>query len=99
MHFSFIFAITILGLRPYQEPFALRMEYINEIVTIFVLYTLMCFSDYVKDEDVKYTLGYVPGILIAAHIVLNLFFILVDTMRKIMLKCKKLAKYIRRKKR
>ena len=77
----------------------MRMEYINEIVIIFVLYTLMCFSDYVKDEDVKYNLGYVPGILIAAHIVLNLFFILGDTMRKIMLKCKKLAKYIRRNKR
>ena len=35
-----------------------RLEEINEIFTIFIMYHIFCFTDWVPDASVQYNLGY-----------------------------------------
>ena len=56
---SSIFQIILVGyIHPYQEKRHNQQEINNEIATIFIMYHIFCFTDWVSDADVKYNLGF-----------------------------------------
>ena len=44
--------------RPLESRFANWLETFNEVMTLLVLYTVMCFSDYVTDPELRNWLGF-----------------------------------------
>ena len=64
------------------------MEVFNEIVLLLLLYTYLCFSDWLRDADLQLSIGYVSCALIAIHFVLNLYLIIAETVRTTKRKCR-----------
>ena len=57
------------------------MEYFNEVILMMTLYTIMCFSGWISDVEIKFKLGYVACALVTFHFLLNLSLIIVITVR------------------
>ena len=57
----------------------------NEIVIMFALYCTMCFSPIIEDISTKFQLGYVSCIIVGSHLLANLFFITINTMKLLIL--------------
>ena len=64
------------------------MELFNELIMLLTLYTIMCFSDWLDDLEVQFKIGYVACALIGFHFGLNLFLIIVTTVRVTKQKCR-----------
>ena len=43
----------LVHFKPFEEPLALRLELYNEATEAFLLYHIMCFSDWYQDQDTK----------------------------------------------
>lgn len=43
---------------PYNSSLSNRMELINEIVIIFIMYHILCFTDFTQSLTVRHYLGY-----------------------------------------
>ena len=66
-------SVIIIGnLRPYKYKDKRHIEIFNEIVLMFVMYTIMCFSDWVPDASMRFNVGYLCIICISLHLVVNL---------------------------
>ena len=48
------------------------MEIFNEIILVLTLYTIICFSDWQSDVELKMKIGYVACALVSFHFLLNL---------------------------
>ena len=54
-----IFQIILVGfIEPYENKRHNNTEIINEILTIFIMYHIFCFTEWVPDANVQYNLGY-----------------------------------------
>ena len=65
-----------------------NMELFNELIMLMTLYTIMCFSDWLGDLEVQFKIGYVACALIGFHFGLNLFLIIVTTVRVTKQRCR-----------
>ena len=65
--------ININYLRPFSggTP-ANRLETFNEVLLLLIMYTMMCFTDFVADLETQYSIGYVSCSLIVGHLLANL---------------------------
>ena len=70
MMISVFMVIYLRWYKPMESPLANRMETFNECTTIFLIYCLMCFTDFVPDEETRSKIG-------LFYIGVNLFHILV----------------------
>ena len=56
---------------------SVRTEAFNEITTLFLIYLLMCFSDFISDPELRNKLGYVYiGVIftnISAHLLVLIY--------------------------
>jgi len=74
--FSIIAAVIIAGAVPYNRVSKRKMEFLNEVIIMFVLYNMICFSPFVPDLNAKQLIGYFCCFVVASHLLLNLYLIL-----------------------
>jgi hypothetical protein len=74
--FSIIAAVIISGSVPFNGVAKRRTEYMNETITMFVLYTMICFSPFVPDMNAKQLIGYFCCFVVASHLLINIYLIL-----------------------
>jgi hypothetical protein len=77
-------------LRPFEggTP-ANRMETFNEVVLLLIMYTMMCFTDFVPDLETQYGIGYVACSLVAGHLLVNLAIMLTTSFKLLTLRFKR----------
>ena len=51
MHACFTIQGMILGIKPFEDPFTLKMEFFNEILLMTILYCMMSFTDAVPEVE------------------------------------------------
>ena len=47
------------------------METFNEIMILLIMYTMMCFTDFVADLETQYKVGFVSCGLVVGHLLIN----------------------------
>ena len=57
---------------PFKTKNERRMELFNEVILVCVLYTMMCFTQFVPEVETKEKVGYVSSGLVALHFLVNL---------------------------
>ena len=72
-----------------------NLEYFNEIILLFVLYTVFCFSPWIYDAEIKFNIGYLAILVVVLHLVVNLSLILTSTCKLMKMKCRRKL-YMRR---
>lgn len=70
--------IIIQWYQPLDSKQANNLESLNEVTTWAILYTLMLFTDFMSDLDLRNTVGYAAIGLIVTHSLIHLFFIMRD---------------------
>ena len=75
--------------RPLNSLFLNRIEVLNECVMIILLYGLMCFTDFVPDEEARSKIGLIYIGINILHILVHLFFLLHSTCYRFKLVCKR----------
>ena len=69
--------IVLLSARPMKTSFSNKKEVFNELCTLFFLYCLQCFTDWIPDNGLSHDIGtaYIVSVIIfgVIHIVMLLF--------------------------
>jgi hypothetical protein len=68
--------MSILSLRPFDDPNKLKLELLNEIAMLMILMCMMGFSDIVPTLKQQFVVGYVCSAIILVHLAINMFLIL-----------------------
>ena len=77
-------SVIIIGnVIPYQYSHRRKTEYFNEIILMAVLYTFICFSPFVPDVEVRFSIGYISIATVSLHLLVNFAIIGRVTYRKI----------------
>jgi len=77
--FNIIFATIVAGGTECMADKRLNtIEYFNEVMIMMVMYCLICFTDFVPDENTKSGLGIVCQAFVIFHIIFNLSFLFGD---------------------
>jgi hypothetical protein len=59
------------------------MEFLNETILMFVLYSMICFSPFVPENKARITMGYFCCLVVALHLVVNLSLILAASVQSL----------------
>ncbi len=73
---------------PFDTWFEHRLELTNEVNLMFIMYTIICFSPLVNDYKIKSSIGILCIAFIALNLSINLYFMLKESIRNIILKFK-----------
>lgn len=73
--------IYLIWFQPFESKFANRMEVLNDITTLLLLYLLMTFTPWVDDSELRFKLGYVFIGVMSTNIATHFFFLAKDTYR------------------
>ena len=65
------------------------MEMFNECMLLLIMYTMMCFTDFIPDVQMQYKVGYISCGLIVGHLLVNLGLMLYSSLKRLYLKIKK----------
>ena len=90
MFFSTIQIIYLVKVRPFQETLIHKLELFNEVCTLIIIYTMMCFSEaniYREDKRI-----YVDIVFLASmglNILVHLYFLMKGSVTNIKNKIKK----------
>ena len=55
----------------------------DEIVIVFTMYTMMCFTDFLKNPNQQFNVGYISCGLVCLHLFINLGAMLLETLGQI----------------
>ena len=70
-------AIIIIGFaNPYISKAKAKIEFFNELTIISVLYTVLCFSDFVLEEETKVQVGNLACSIVSLHLVVSISMII-----------------------
>ena len=84
---SIVTAVILIGEADYFETrFRLRLEFSNEILIMFMLYNMICFSPFVPDTEARFKMGYFCCVVEAFALAINIFFITTESIKTIILK-------------
>ena len=76
MSSQIVVSVIIIGnIIPYRTISKKHMEIFNEIILMFVMYTIICFTPLVSDIEVRFMIGYICMLSIATHLIVNLIII------------------------
>ena len=90
-YFTVAQVIMMILIKPFEGGRKqLNKEMFNEIIVIFVSYTVMCFSDFVPDPETRFYIGYVSIGIVCIHLFISLGFMAAESYHLITLKIKKL---------
>ena len=92
---SVLVMILLQWTRPLESNFATNMETFNEVITLLVLYLLMCFSDFVGDPTMRNECGKAFIAIVVFYALVHITFLFWDVFAKLILSCRKC--YYRRK--
>ena len=81
--------IMLIGQNVYSLNSRRRMEYFNEIIILCVLYTILTFSPWVSDLDVRFYVGYWTVSFIILHLAVNMYIILRHSYFEARFKCRR----------
>ena len=62
--------------RPLESDFSNNMEIFNEMITLQVLYLMMCFSDFVLDPEIRSFCGLAFIVVVCLYAAVHIFFLL-----------------------
>lgn len=79
--------VIIIGSGVYQTPSRRRAEFFNELMLMFVMYTIFCFTPWVDDVIVKFQLGYLTCLIVGCHLAVNFFLIFRVSLHQVNFKC------------
>ena len=57
---------------------------------ILIMYSLICFTDFLPDAELRFDIGYVSIIILSIHLLLNLTLMAVTGVRRVILKVKQI---------
>ncbi len=77
--------IILKWFEPLESKFANNIETFNEVISTFILYLLMCFSDFVNDPVMRNQLGKVFIAIACLYAAVHFFFLFIDLFYKIKL--------------
>ena len=80
--------------KPLQTLQSNKLETYNSFVILNMIYCLMCFTELALDPEARYTMGYVLVALTAQNIMVNIYVVSQDPVRRGYLRCK--VRYHRR---
>lgn len=81
MAFQIITSVIILGENVFRSKAQRNLEYFNETVLMFTMYTIFFFSPWVAQSAVRFMAGYITIIVVSLHLLINLFVIARSTVR------------------
>lgn len=84
--------IYLLWFWPFADNFFTRIEVMNEITSILMLYVMLVFSDWVPEPLVRYDFGWIFIGLFSANVCVHVFFLLRDMFKIWLLKLYKKCK-------
>ena len=64
--------------RPLESNFANNMEMFNEVITLFILYLMMCFSDFVLDPETRSFCGFGFIAVICLYAFTHILFLIIN---------------------
>lgn len=80
---SIFLLILIQWFQPFDSKFANKLETFNELTTMAVLYTLMLFSDYIREPVVRSSVGIAYMSVIVVFAIVHLAPMLCNTLKQI----------------
>ena len=83
MALQIVASVIIVGnVRPFNSNYRSKKELFNETVLMFVMYTMICFSPFVPDVNVRFYIGYITIFVVSLHLAINIYEILLATIRQ-----------------
>ena len=64
--------VIIIGAGVFLSQSRGRVEYFNELILMMVLYTMLCFSPWISDVELKFNIGYICIGFVVIHLLVNL---------------------------
>ena len=95
---SCLMVIYLQWSRPLDSRFANNMETFNEVISMFTLYLLMCFSDFISDPMIRSLCGKAFIAVICFYAAVHIFFLFHGVYQQIRTLCKKCYMKLFRKK-
>lgn len=89
MSSQIIFQVIIVGMNVFKENSKRRLEYFNELVLMMTMYTMLCYSPWIHDVELKFYIGYVTIGFVILHLVINLFLIFRSTFIMLSNRCRR----------
>jgi hypothetical protein len=81
-----VFIIIYLGLtKPFEDPFANKLEIINEVFIIAICYHLFIYTMFVSDDVIQYNGGWSVTLLTILNILLNMIVVIVNSITNLKL--------------
>ena len=85
-----VVALIIVGQTwPLETKTGNKMEFFNETMIMFVMYIMICFTDFMPDREVRNILGYLCMVVVGSHIGVNIVFMARNTFHENVLKYKR----------
>ena len=85
---SFLAAILMHQVQPFQLAQLHRVEMFNEVMILFELYAVICFSPWLSDIETKVRTGYAACAILSIHFIVSLSIITKKSTRDIIRSCK-----------
>jgi len=73
------------------------MELFNEAMMTLIMYSILCFTDFIPDPNNRYQVGYVSIALISLHFTVNIAILFKNSYRAVILGFKRCLSKIRQK--
>ena len=77
--------IILKWFEPLESKFANNIETFNEVISTFIIYLMMCFSDFVNDLVMRNLLGKVFIAIVCLYAAVHIFFLIADMFYKVKL--------------
>ena len=89
MSSQIILQVIIVGMGVFKDSSKRRLEYFNELILMMTMYTIICYSPWVQDVELKFYIGYVTIGFVILHLVINLFLIFRTTFIMLSNRCRR----------
>ena len=84
--FSIVIGVILVGhIEALTPPLKRKMEFMNEVIIMMVLYCMISFSPVAADPGARYMMGFFCIAIVGSHLLINLFLIMASNFRQIKL--------------
>ena len=75
--------IYLMWFSPFADPFYTKVEVMNETTTIFLLYSMLCFTDWITSPEDRFNYGWFYIVVTSANSAFHLYFLCKGSLHKI----------------
>ena len=86
MTLAYTTVIQVIVLRYFNcflETKKRNYETFNEVTLFFVMYSIICFTGFVEDVEIKYNIGYLSIFFVSSHLVVSILIMGSDTVKSL----------------